>query len=166
MPVTYIPLATQTLGSAAASVTFSSISGGYTDLVLIISQLGTLSSAEVLLQLNSDTASNYSYTQLYGNGSSASSIRQSSQTSLKMFANEASSTTAPTTIIANLQNYSNATTFKTILFRSNGGGTPAVAAAVGLWRATPAAITSLYIFSPVSSFATGSTFTLYGILAA
>ena len=166
MPSTYTPIATQTLGSSAVGVTFSSVSGSYTDLVLIISQLGTLSSAEVLLQLNGDTNSNYSYTQLIGNGSTASSGGQSSQTSLKLFANEASSTTAPTTIIANLQNYSNATTFKTIVFRSNGGGTPAVAAAVGLWRKTPEVITSLYIFSPVSSFATGSTFTLYGVKSA
>ena len=33
---TYTPIATTTLGSAQADVTFSSISGSYTDLVLII----------------------------------------------------------------------------------------------------------------------------------
>ena len=32
---TYVALATQTLGSATATVTFSSISGAYTDLVLV-----------------------------------------------------------------------------------------------------------------------------------
>jgi hypothetical protein len=32
MAITYKPIATQTLGSAAASVTFSTISGSYTDL--------------------------------------------------------------------------------------------------------------------------------------
>ena len=32
---TYVALATNTLGSAAASVTFSSISAAYTDLVLV-----------------------------------------------------------------------------------------------------------------------------------
>ena len=36
MAITYEPIATTTLGSAAASVTFSSISGSYTDLVLIV----------------------------------------------------------------------------------------------------------------------------------
>ena len=34
---TYEPIATNTLGSAAASVTFSGISGSYTDLILITS---------------------------------------------------------------------------------------------------------------------------------
>jgi len=164
MPNTYTELLKTTVGTATSSVTLD-LTGisGYTDLVMIISQLGTASGAEVYMQLNGDTASNYSYTQLYGNGSSASSIRQSSQTFLKLFANEASSTTAPSTYIVNLQNYSNTTTFKTILFRSNGGGTPAVAAAVGLWRKTPEAITSLTIYTPVSTFAVGSTFSLYGI---
>jgi hypothetical protein len=40
---TYTPLATQTLGSAAASVTFSSISGAYTDLVVSLQLVLTLS---------------------------------------------------------------------------------------------------------------------------
>jgi hypothetical protein len=34
MAITYSPIATTTLGTAAASVTFSTISGAYTDLVL------------------------------------------------------------------------------------------------------------------------------------
>jgi hypothetical protein len=35
MAKTYEPIATTTLGTAAATVTFSSISGTYTDLVLV-----------------------------------------------------------------------------------------------------------------------------------
>ena len=33
---TYVALATQTVASATASVTFSSISGAYTDLVIVV----------------------------------------------------------------------------------------------------------------------------------
>jgi hypothetical protein len=40
MAITYEPIATTTLGSAAASVTFSSISGSYTDLVLVVTGIG------------------------------------------------------------------------------------------------------------------------------
>ena len=70
---TYTPIARQTLGSAAASVTFSSIPQGYTDLVLVMN-LGAATSDYVQIVLNSDTANTlYSGTYLLGNGSSASS---------------------------------------------------------------------------------------------
>ena len=42
MAITYEPIATNTLGSAAASVTFSSISGTYTDLVVVVSGNGAV----------------------------------------------------------------------------------------------------------------------------
>jgi hypothetical protein len=164
MASTYEPIATTTLGSAASSVTFSSISGTYTDLVLIVSHLGTLATAEARIQLNSDTGSNYSWTQLYGNGSSAASYRASSATSLPLLPNEASSTTVPSTLIVNLQNYSNSTTNKTVLYRSSVTSL-ATSANVGLYRST-SAITAINVFTNVSTFATGSTFTLYGIKAA
>jgi hypothetical protein len=66
-------------------------------------------------------------------------------------------------LLVNVMNYSNATTYKTFLARGNiaAGGTEAV---VGLWRNT-AAITSLELLPTASTFATGSTFTLYGIKA-
>jgi hypothetical protein len=42
MAITYEPIATTTLGSAAADVTFTSISGTYTDLVLVaVTQIGS-----------------------------------------------------------------------------------------------------------------------------
>jgi hypothetical protein len=161
---TYFAIAEQTLGSAATSVTFSSIPSTYTDLVLVISHTGTLATAEARLQLNSDTGSNYSWTQLYGNGSSAASYRVSNASNLPLLPNEASSTTVPSTMIVNLQNYSNTTTNKTLLYRS-GISSLATSANVGLWRST-SAITSIYLFTPTSTFATGATFSLYGIKAA
>jgi len=85
MPSTYTPIATTTLGSAASSVTFSSISGAYTDLVLV--GAGTLASNLYLnVKFNNDTGSNYSRTELYGDGSSAASYRESNQ-STQNFAN-------------------------------------------------------------------------------
>ena len=57
---TYTPLATSTLGSAAASVTFSSISGSYTDLVLVISCAQSAAGGGLRFQFNSDTGGNYS----------------------------------------------------------------------------------------------------------
>jgi hypothetical protein len=72
--------------------------------------------------------------------------------------------TAQGNIIFQLQNYSNATTNKTVLCRS-GVADDLTRAMVGLWRST-SAVTSI-LTAPVSgSFATGTTLTLYGIQAA
>jgi hypothetical protein len=159
---TYTPLATQTLGSAAASVTFSSISGSYTDLVLVING-GNSIGTNLSLQFNSDTGSNYSSTRLQGNGSTASSTRYSSQ--VEMIGPQVS-TSNDNVIIANIMNYSNATTYKSVLMRGN-DASGVVNAYVGLWRST-AAITSVKIITYTNSYTinSGSTLTLYGIVAA
>jgi hypothetical protein len=67
-------------------------------------------------------------------------------------------------MIAHINNYSNATTYKTALVRSMALGTPGncVDAFVGTWRST-AAITSVTIRGSVVS---GTTYSLYGIKAA
>ena len=77
---TYVAIATNTLGSAAASVTFSSIPGTYTDLV-IVTQAISATADNVGIRFNSDSGSNYSQTWLSGNGTSAISSRYSSSTS-------------------------------------------------------------------------------------
>jgi hypothetical protein len=155
---TYEPIATTTLGSNQSSVTFSSFSG-YTDLVLIFN--GTITTGDDTwgVQFNSDTGSNYSSTALYGDSSSAGSNRTSSSTK----ASTSYSGTANSTTIINFQNYANSTTYKTALVRNNGGGF--VSARVVLWRST-SAITSIVASPNTYQFATGSTFTLYGIAAA
>jgi len=71
---TYTPIATQTLSTSAASVTFSSISGAYTDLVLIINAASS-AQKDIDIRFNSDTAGNYSNTWMAGNGSSTHSGR-------------------------------------------------------------------------------------------
>jgi hypothetical protein len=156
---TYVALQTQTLGTAASSVTFSSIPAGYTDLVLVMN--GTLStSAAVYCEFNGDTASNYSSTYIQGQSGTASSGRD---TRLYLFG-FLTSGSGPNTGIANIQNYSNTTTFKTVLSRANDSST--VNANVGLWRGTPAAINSINLIPTGGTFSIGTTFTIYGIAAA
>jgi len=163
---TYTPIATQTLGSSAATVTFSSISGSYTDLVLI----GTpINGATYYLQANGDSSSGlYSATYLSGARSAATSGRQSSQNRALIGSpvDGAGTTTSPSTLIVSLNNYSNSTTYKTFLSRNNGIGTTSeTVAVVSLWRNTNA-ITSITVLTDGGTFASGSTFTLYGIVAA
>jgi len=82
MAITYEPIATTTLGSATASVTFSSL-GSYTDIVLVCSvQSASSGDARINIRFNGDTASNYSGTFMYGDGSAAGSGRDTSRTSI------------------------------------------------------------------------------------
>lgn len=164
---TYTPLATSTLGSAAASVTFSSISGAYTDLVIvsnILANVGSPTDYSLKLTFNNDGTSVYSVTKLTGNGTTATSARSSNTAYIPIWDQGYFSTTQPTTIITNVQNYSNTTTYKTALTRGNAAAY-ATQATVGLWRST-STITRLDLAAENGSFGTGSTFTLYGIVAA
>lgn len=167
MAITYEPIATTTLGSDTATVTFSGISGSYTDLV-IVGNFGISSSNYPYIRFNSDSGSNYSTTDLYGNGSSASSSRESNGTKIWVSLDIPSSSTVASNFIVNVQNYSNTTTYKTALSRDNNAAS-GTTATVGLWRNT-AAITSVTIggFGGGSSWnlITGSTFSLYGIKSA
>jgi hypothetical protein len=157
---TYVSIATQTLGSATASVTFNSIPSTYTDLVLVVNSGFSSSSRDLRVQINNDTNTNYSGTFLYGNGTSAGSTRDTSNT-YGFFDVTGTDITLNATWIVSFNNYSNTTTYKTYLSRfSNAGrGTDAT---VGLWSNT-AAITSLVISGSSGNVLSGSTFNLYGI---
>jgi hypothetical protein len=159
MPSTYEPIATQTLGSAAATVTFSSISGAYTDLVLVVAATSTTGNPNIYLQYNGDTGSNYSQTVLYGDGSSPGSFRNTNQT--KQSLGDVNTTVGTT--ITHIMNYSNTTTYKTNLVRND--MSLYVEALVGLWRST-SAVNSILVGVTTSTFTSGSTFTLYGIKSA
>jgi hypothetical protein len=162
MPITYTPIASTTLTSAQPSVTFSSISSAYTDLVLVVN--GTSATAgDFALQLGNgsiDTGSNYSMTALYGNGTSPTSTRSSNGTAI----GTGGFHTTQGTIIIQLMNYSNTTTHKTTLNRTNSDSF--VQARVGLWRSTSAINTIKYGPGDGSNWGVGTTFTLYGILKA
>jgi hypothetical protein len=161
---TYTPIATTTLGSTQSSVTFNSFSG-YTDLVLVTKGKTSSGSNDAIVQFNGDTASNYSSTFLSGDKSSALSARSSNVTRAFLDSYGWVTSSEFNLSIAHIMNYSNTTTYKTMIARSNNAAN-GVDAVVSLWRST-AAITSMTIFLSGSlSFATGSTFTLYGIAAA
>jgi len=159
---TYESIATQTLGSAAASVTFTSIPSTYTDLVLVFAGTNSANS-EGTLQVNGDTATNYSATVLDGNGSSASSARYATRSSI--YTQVLGCGTDQYNMIIHLQNYSNTTTYKTILTRFN-AASKGTSACVGLWRST-SAITSITLGNlSGGNFNTGAVISLYGIKAA
>jgi hypothetical protein len=161
MTATYEPIATESLGTAQASVTFSAIPATYTDLVLVFN--GTIASGvqNMELRFNGDTTTNYSETRFFGTGSAVSTDRTSTTNQIRV----GNIYTSQTVNIIQVMNYANATTFKTVLCRSNNAGAQ-VSVHSGLWRKSPEAITSVFV-RPAGgvNFAIGSTFTLYGIKA-
>ena len=156
---TYVALATQTLGTAAATVIFSGISQAYTDLVLVMTNIPSGSSGQdIKVNFNGDTGANYSRTYLLGSGTAASSGRSSGASYWApsgSYSNE--------NIIFNFMNYSNTTTYKTFIGKTAAPG-DYYAATVGLWRST-SAITSIVFGLAGGSFDAGSTFSIYGIAA-
>lgn len=163
---TKVPLATTTLSTATASVTFSGISGSYTDLILVCQVQQVTDGEDFAVQVNSDTGTNYSSTFICGDGSTAHTNRSSNNTRIQVDHHGTPPTSGSFSAnIINFENYSNSTTYKTILARSNSLSTYAgTVSVVGLWRST-SAITSITVFCTNSSnMKTGSTFTLYGIL--
>ena len=168
---TYVALDETTVGTAVPSVTFTGISGAYTDLVLVVSARSTYAAAEVagFIRLGNgsiDTGSNYSRTRLLGTGSAASSARASNLTATPWDAIPGSTSASGNfcTTIISIQNYSNTTTYKTFLIRANEPNNY-VEAEVGLWRGM-SAINQVQIYGDGGGdLAVGSTFSLYGIKA-
>ena len=156
MAKTYEPIATQTVVGTPTTITFSSIPQTYTDILYVI-YTPTIAGVNTNMNFNGDYASNYSWTQLYGDGSSAGSFRGSSQT--YMLAGISDGTAA---IHGHIMNYTNTTTFKTLLTRG-GGGRRYAESDINLWRST-AAITSINFVA--YNWSAGSTITIYGIKAA
>jgi hypothetical protein len=160
MPTTYEPIQTYTLGSAAASIDFTSIGSAYTDLRIVLT--GTSSTGNsIRARFNSDSGTNYSTTILFGNGSSATTSQSTGLAHI--FITNGSSTTIP--LMATLDIFSYAgSTFKTSLATQsrdeNGSGV--VGNSVQLWRNT-AAITNISLFLSSGNLQTGTIATLYGI---
>lgn len=170
MPRTYETIASTTLTSTSTSVTFTSIPSTYTDLVLVCSMLANNTTgryAQIRVGNGTiDTGTNYAGAQFNGDGTGMGSSRDPNTTFMYTNPNVSdwATTTNPFLLICNFQNYSNTTTYKPMLFRFN-NATTRVGLGVGTWRST-SAINQIRVLTSAESFASGSTFNLYGIKAA
>jgi hypothetical protein len=157
-------IAHQELASAAASITFSSIPQTFTDLYLVFSLRGNQTVTRTAqLKFNTSTAG-FSTRTLLGNGSSASSF-----TATNRFAQIAGTDSTASTFTNDalyIPNYASAAnkSFSIDHVRENNATASSQEITAGLWSNT-AALTSVEIFPDVGSFVTGSSATLYGILA-
>lgn len=160
---TYTPLANITLGSSAASVSFSSISQSYKDLVFVISGI-TSSNQNVRFQVNGLTTNIYSRIHMSGDGTSAASGTSTNDVAAMLTSGvDYATTTAGWQSRCDFMDYSTTNKHKIVLSRSGlaSAATNAMATRIG----TTSAITSV-VFSPAAgTWSVGSTFTLYGIVA-
>lgn len=164
MAQTYSPIATTTLGTAASSITFSSIPSTYTDLRVVLVQLTSVDGTSTSMRFNSDSTTLYSQTDLGGYGTSAFSQRATNATALQIGGTDGTSIPGFKTIdIFSYVGSTNKTTLQTVQRDRNGSG--GVEVNVGLYRST-SAITSITFLVGSGTFNAGTTATIWGIKAA
>lgn len=164
MAITYEPIATTTLLSANATISFTSIPATYTDLRVVV--VGKCTNGNnAWLGFNNETVSNYSYTHLYGDGTNAQSYNSSNQPRIALSAGGIS-TTRPEFIEIDIFAYTSPIQ-KTAIIRASqdANGSGIVSAICGLWR-NLSAINSVQVYHSGDTWETGTIATLFGITAA
>ena len=171
MPSSRILISSQTLGTNSASVTFSSIPSGYRDLVLRVSARSDDAATVRGFRLNFNGVSGTSYSETYlsGNGSAASSVRDSNISYSDLGVVSGNSTTANTfgSVEIYIPSYTVAQNKPISGFSASEDNATAafIRANAGLFSNT-SAITSIVATLNAGNFASGSSFYLYGLLPA
>lgn len=172
LPTSFESIATVTVGSGGAStITFSSIPGTYTHLQIRGIMRDTFSGGTGIGQctiiVNSDSASNYAFHWLQGDGSTASAFGYANRNDgwfAGAMPKDADTASSYGVMVSDILDYANTNKFKT--YRDLSGvdlnGSGKVFFQSGLWRST-SAITSLTIYPNISNFKQYTTFALYGI---
>ena len=157
---TYTLIDSVTLGSSAASVTFSSISAtGKGDLVLVFDCQGS-NSNRINGNLNSDTGANYSMVSMENDGGLTVS---DSGTAKTFFYAGVCRDTSRSINIVNIMDFAATDKHTSILSRENA---PAARLGARAMRwANTAAVTSVAVSCSAGTFNSGSTFHLYQIVS-
>jgi len=160
----YTALANTTLSTTASQVIFSSISSGYRDLVIVVNGAISSGTGGLFIQFNSDGGNNYSFVTMYG--TTGSNYASQSVTTAIMYAGYGTNdldTNFRSNHLINIMDYSATNKHKSVLFRTNHADYQTHAAA-GRWANT-SAINTVRVATTSSTFAAGSTFSLYGVSA-
>lgn len=162
------PLATITLTGTQSTVTFSSISGSYRDLILVGSNiLSSTNNDAMSVRLNTDSGSNYSYISGRGDGGNASYSNEQNVAQSQHSPVMIPSTTGPADFVIHFLDYAQTDKHKTFISRAN---TPdatfrGAGMTVNRWASTSAITTITLRFNSAATYAVGSTFSLYGVSA-
>jgi hypothetical protein len=163
-------IATSTVGSGGSSyVEFTSIPGTYTHLqIRFLAKSASPANAtdELYCQYNSDTGSNYTYHQLNGNGSTATSGAATSQTKARIAQIALTDNSTFSVGVVDILDYANTNKNKVTrgLSGADFNGSGVIVLQSTAWLNT-SAITSIKL-SSLLNFAQYSHFALYGIKSA
>jgi hypothetical protein len=161
---TYTPLANITLGSSVTSVTFSSISQAYRDLVIVTTPQTDGFAGGLYIKFNNDVSNFYYWVWGEGNGSDPNTSSQSGAPGKINPENSISTANPSMQIAVNVFDYSATDKHKSWLSRY-GAGNAGTGMLAGRWTVT-SAITSVQIVTGGGRvFSPGNTFALYGIAA-
>jgi hypothetical protein len=160
----YESIATVTVGAGgASSATFSSIPSTYKHLQVraFIKLTAGAGGQEIYSQFNTDTASNYSWHQLYGNGSGTVA---SGNANTSFINNSYMDSTGVGLIIIDILDYADTNKYKTskALGGHNLNGSGYILYRSGSWRNT-SAISEVKLYPAANTFGQYTSFALYGI---
>lgn len=159
----WTPLANITLGSNAATVTFSSISGSYRDLVLVAKAGMSSAGANLILRFNGDASGSYNWVLMSGSGSSTTYSSAAAQTGLNLNWNGTSGTPGSNFQRLDVMDYAQTNKHKTVLLRSDDVTSATTTEATVLRWAQTSAITQMTFAPNTGLIAAGSSFALYGV---
>ena len=168
----YESIATTTLSSTTASITFSSIPATYTHLQIRYFARGTSTAQDRDTNnviFNSDSGSNYARHFLFGTGSSATADAAASTTGFYTGLSDTTTAISGSNIfgtgVLDILDYANTNKYKTVRILSGqdqNNTSGRIFLVSGLWQST-SAITTITIAPLVGSFVQYSSFALYGI---
>jgi len=174
MANTFVLISSNTLGTTAASVTFSSIPATYNDLVLQVSAKSDISGTgarNTYVEFNSDTSGIYSNTDALAtfDGSTNTTFSASFASDPYLRNRYTTATTNPADTFNNYELYIPSYTVSQHkpmsalgVVEQNSSQIAGVGAHAGLYRST-AAISSIKISPESGNYVSGSSFWLYGI---
>jgi hypothetical protein len=159
----YDSIATVTVGvGGSSSISFTSIPSTYKHLQIRTFVLQSAAD-NFYMQLNSDTAANYSWHQLTGDGASAGAYGTVGASNMLVGNVNSAATSYGSGAVIDIFEYANTNTYKTVrsLLGSDANGSGLVALRSGNWRST-SAVSSITIGASSGSFKQYSSFALYG----
>jgi len=165
----YESITTTTLGTATATITFSSIPATYQHLqIRVLARSDRSAGVDIIsMNMNSDTGNNYSDHLVYGDGANVQTDRNSTYATINIqrLASDNLSANIFSDFVIDILDYADTNKYKTIRYLGgyDANGSGRVNLGSGLWQNTSAVTTITLTSAYSSNYKQYSSFALYGI---